>query len=178
MADASPRTLVTERMRGMQGVWSEPIVSDPISASTIRRWGIALYWPETPPRLYWDEEYARSTRWGGLVAPQDFNPFAWILDRPERTDPWENNFIVPPLRPETTNAIPAGPGERGMNGGQTDTFGVPMRPGDVITERHALIDWMEREGSLGLTLFTNTEHRWTNQRDELVKRRIAVSIRY
>ena len=65
-----------------------------------------------------------------------------------------------------------------MNGGQTDTFGVPMRPGDVITARSRLKDWNERTTRLGLTLFSNTEIEWRNQNDELVKTRISVGIRY
>ena len=39
---------------------------------------LAVYYPDVPPRLFWDEEYARSTRHGGIVAPEDFNPFAWF----------------------------------------------------------------------------------------------------
>ncbi len=65
-----------------------------------------------------------------------------------------------------------------MNGGQTDTFGVPMRPGDVVTARSRLKDWNERQTRLGLTLFTNTEIEWRNQDGELVKTRISVGIRY
>src|SRR5215217_6356724 len=76
---------------------------------------IAVYWPEEPPRLFWDEEYAGTTRFGGIVAPQDFNPFAW----PVRHDP---NARAATLRGPM-------PGRFGMNGGQTDTYGVPMRPG-------------------------------------------------
>ena len=65
-----------------------------------------------------------------------------------------------------------------MNGGQVDTYGVPMRPGDVITARNRLRDWDERETRLGLTLFTFTETEWRNQDDELVKLRVATAIRY
>ena len=66
----------------------------------------------------------------------------------------------------------------GMNGGQTDTYGPPMRPGDVIRSRSRLQDWNERHGRLGLTLYTFTEIEWTNQNDELVRRRISTGIRY
>ena len=65
-----------------------------------------------------------------------------------------------------------------MNGGQVETFGVPMRPGDVITSRTRLKDWNERTTRLGLTLFTETEMEWRNQRGELVKTRISTGIRY
>lgn len=160
-----PQTLVTQDMIERRDVWSEPRISPPISLSDIRKWAIAVYWPEEPPRLFWDEEYARTTRWGGIIAPQDFNPFAWPVDREAPA-------------PGRSTPQGAGPGTRGMNGSQTDTYGVPMRPGDVITSRRALVDWNENVGRLGLTLYSYNEDRWTNQNGELVKSRVSVSIRY
>lgn len=65
-----------------------------------------------------------------------------------------------------------------MNGGQTDSYGVPMRPGDIIHARTRLRDWEERDTRLGHTLFTYTETEWRNRADELVKRRVATGIRY
>jgi acyl dehydratase len=66
----------------------------------------------------------------------------------------------------------------GMNGGQTDTYGAPMRPGDVISARSRLQDFNERQGRFGLMLYTFTENEWTNQKGEFVRRRISTSIRY
>ena len=65
-----------------------------------------------------------------------------------------------------------------MNGGQVETFGVVMRPGDVITSKNRLKGWNERETRLGLTLFSETEIEWRNQNNEHVKTRISTSIRY
>ena len=65
-----------------------------------------------------------------------------------------------------------------MNGGQTDTYGVPMRPGDVIGARSRLVDWWEREGRLGHTLYVRNEIEWRNQNDELVRTRFSIGIRY
>lgn len=159
-------TLVTPEMERSKGVWGNERVSYPISESDIRKWAIAVYWGSPPPRLYWDQEYAKSTRWGGIIAPQDFNPFAWPVPTGE-------------VRP--AGAVPGQATRKGgnvMNGGQTDTFGVPMRPGDVITSRSRLSHWEERVGRNGLTLFVYTETEWRNQHGELVKRRISTGIRY
>ena len=126
-----------------------------MSESDIRKWAIAVYWPQPPPRLYWDPEYAKTTRWGGIVAPEDFNPFAW---------PIRDSEVKP------AGAVPGQQARRGgnvMNGGQVDTFGVRMRPGDVITRRSRLSHWEERQGRNGLTLFSFTETEWRNQRGEL-----------
>jgi acyl dehydratase len=65
-----------------------------------------------------------------------------------------------------------------MNGGQVAEFFAPMRPGDVITSTSALVEFSERQTRLGLTLFSITENRWTNQRGELVKTTRSTLIQY
>ena len=164
MAD-QPETLVTQEMIDRKDKWSEPVSSRPIALSDIIKWAIAVYWPEEPPRIFWDEAYAKGTRFGGIVAPQDFNPFAWPVPRP-------------PVPAAMQSASGGGVGTRVMNGGQTDRYGVPMRPGDVITQSSALVGWNERVGRLGLTIFASSENRWTNQNGELVKTRTSVGVRY
>lgn len=164
---AEAETLVTSSMRERQGVWAAESRSYSVSESDIRRWAIAVYWPDTPPKLFWDAEYAATTRWGGIVAPQEFNPFAWPPERPGRRG---SAGPVPGQKPKK--------GENILNGGQTDTFLAPMRPGDVITTRSRLSHWEEKEGRHGLTIFEYTETEWHNQNDELVKRRISIGVRY
>ena len=156
-------TLISPAMQEAKGKWSEPRVSPPIALSDIRKWAIATYWPETPPQIYWDEAYAATTRWAGIIAPPDFNPFAWPVRR---------------QAPPVTAQPAAGVRLTNMNGGQTDTFGAPMRPGDVITARTRLRDFNERQGRFGLMLYAYSETEWTNQTGEFVRRRISTSIRY
>jgi hypothetical protein len=159
-------TLVTPEMEQQKGVWGPETVSYPVSESDIRKWAIAVYWPQTPPKLYWDADYATSTHFGGIVAPEDFNPFAWPIPTGE-------------FKP--AGAVPGQEVKRGgnvMNGGQVDTFGVRMRPGDVITSRSRLSHWEERQGRNGLTLFAYNETEWRNQNDEVVKTRVSTIIRY
>ena len=167
----TPPSLVTPDMEERKGVWSEPRSSYPVCESDVRRWAIATYWPERPPRLYWDSDYASTTRWRGIIAPPDFNPFAWPVERLARP--------VPARR----NGGRGGEGEGGrrlrtMNGGQTDTYGVPIRPCDVITSRTRLRDWEQRETRLGDTLFVFSENEWHNQDAQLVRRRVSTAIRY
>ncbi len=159
-------TYVTGEMRAAQGVWSDPRTAPPITETDIRRWAMATHYPETPPRIYWDADYAATTRWGGIVAPPDFNPFAWPVERPKGGSPG------------LAGQRPDGKPLTGMNGGQTDTYGVPMRPGDVISARTRLVDWNEREGRLGHTLYVRNEIEWRNQDGELVKTRMSIGIRY
>ncbi len=157
-------TLITREHHDKLNAWSEPRLSHPIDRSDIRKWAIAVYWPEKPPPLYWDEEYAKTTRWGGIIAPREFNPFAWPVEQPTKYGGARRDAN--------------GKGQRSMNGGQTETYGVPMRPGDVIASRIALVKFEERQTSLGLMLFLHSEMKWTNQRDEFVRSRISVGLRY
>ena len=164
---SEPETLVSNEMIASKGVWGEETRSYPVTESDIRKWAIETFWPDKPPPIYWDGEYARGTRWGWIIAPRDFNPFAWPIDRPVRTAP---AGAQPGQTPKK--------GENILNGGQQDSFFEAIRPGDVLTARTRLADWDEREGRLGLTLFSYTEIEWRNQDDRLVKRRISTGIRY
>ena len=157
---------VTPEMREAQGRWGESRTAPPITETDIRRWAMATFYPEQPPRIYWDAEYAASTHWGGIVAPPDFNPFAWPVERPKGGPGG------------LAGRHPGGKSLTGMNGGQTDTYGAPMRPGDVISARSRLVDWWEREGRLGHTLYVRTEVEWRNQDDALVRTRLSISVRY
>jgi len=151
--------------------------SFPIDASDIRRWAIAVYYPEPPPRLFWDAAYAAGTTHGGIVAPEEFNPFAWTPpDRaPARTgggDAPDPNYLERSLGldPPSTRFM--------LNGGVSASYGVRMRPGDVITSSTSLAGYRERPGRLGLMLFSTTADEWTNQDGELVKRSEMTLIRY
>jgi hypothetical protein len=151
-------------------------VSYPVSVSDIRRWAVAVYYPEEPPRLYWDEEFAAQTVHGGIVAPEEFNPFAWMSAEPAGV-PRQVGGYDPDHTEKVLGVDP--PGLRNLlNGGIDVHYGVRMRPGDVITSISRLAGYKEREGRLGLMLFTNSETEWTNQEGQLVKRTTGTLIRY
>lgn len=155
-------TLVVPELVESRGRWRKTYYSPPVSVSDIRKWAIATYWPETPPPLYWDEAFAASTRHGGIIAPPDFNPFAWPVHRV-------------PLAPLPS---PKGVPLTSLNGGQIETYGVPQRPGDVIAERVRVQDFKERQGRFGLMLYVDVEEEWTNQDGAFVRRRVSTYIRY
>jgi hypothetical protein len=134
----------------------EPIVALPVGANDIRRWAMATYYPEPVPPEFYDESVASKGPWGGLVAPRDFNPFAWTIAKRPDEYPW--------MRPMGDT-----PGYRGLNGGQETTYLAPIRPGDVISSEVLLVNAFEKEGSGGTMLFLIDEARWTNQRGEFVR---------
>lgn len=173
----APDTYVSPEMEAAVGGLLMRQVSYPIAESDIRRWAIAVYYPEEPPRLFWDAEYAKATRHGGIVAPEEFNAFAWMVAEPAGLA-LAGDLRNDPDRTEKQLGI-AGPGlQFQLNGGIEVSYGVRMRPRDVITAEQRLSGYSERQGRLGLMLFTATETTWTNQRQELVKKTVGTVIRY
>ncbi len=164
MATQSPQAhpAITDEMRARIGVESPPRVSPPVDKSLIRIWAISLAWPEPPDRLYWDEEYAKKTRFGGIIAPPYFNPFAYQIT-PERVQQMSDS-VSAGRGGERERARPGG-----NAGGEATYTGIPIRPGDVITAVSKVADIYVREGRTGNTLFTVNETRWTNQKGELIR---------
>jgi hypothetical protein len=146
--------------------------SFPISESDIRKWAIAVYYPEDPPRLFWDAAYAATTVHEGIVAPEDFNPFAWMSADPPgiRHGGYVGLEATLGVEPPQTEFM--------LNGGLEVTYSARMRPGDVITSVSTLTGYQEREGRLGLMLFTTQLDQWTNQDDAVVKSASMTLIRY
>ena len=134
---------------------AEPVTSLPVGANEIRRWSMAVHYPEPAPARYYDEKVAARGPWGGLVAPRDFNPFAWMQGAAQAM-PWMRE-------------MGSEPGTRVLNGGQHSLYFERIRPGDVITSSATLADAYEREGRNGTLLFLITQRRWTNQRGELTR---------
>ena len=170
------KTNISPEMQAAVGSELGRRVSYPITDSDIRRWAIAIYYPEEPPRIFWDAEFAKDTPHGGIVAPEEFNPFAWMAAEPPgiRRSTGEHD----PDSMEKSLGV-QGPGLKFMlNGGMEVDYGVRMRPGDVITAVSRLYSYKERPGRLGLMLMSTTEDTWTNQKGELVKKARNVLIRY
>ena len=129
-----------------------------------------------PPREYWDEEYAATTPAGGIVAPEEFNPFAWMTAAgPPATESLGQGASTTERRLGVDPPATSQHAER-RHGGRV--HGRPDATRRRDPRRHLLSDYSEREGRLGLMLFTTTEQRWTNQDDELIKIQRDVLIRY
>jgi hypothetical protein len=162
-------SLVTDAMRAALGTELSRTVSHPVSASDIRRWATAVYWPEPPPARYLSAE---------PPAPEDLNPFAWAVAEKSGAASATRLTGNDPDHTEKILGI-AGPGlANQLNGGLTITYGTPMHVGDTITSVRTLDGYRERDGRLGRMLFTTTADTWTNQRGELVKRTALTLIRY
>jgi N-terminal half of MaoC dehydratase len=159
---------ISDEMRAAIGKELGRRTSYPISASDIRKWAIAVYFPEPPP--------ARFVGAGGpdapLVAPHEFNPFAWAAPgrapkKPDVTAGFLENQLG--IAPPPLNTV--------LNGGTVVEYGVPMMEGDVITANNKLDNYFEKQGKRGLMLFSSMKDEWTNQRGEMVKRTTSTVIR-
>lgn len=166
---------VTGEMRAIVGAVMRQTVSYPIAVSDIRKWAMATYYPEVPPRLFWDEDYAARTEHGGIVAPEDFNPFAWMTEKPSASDPFvaQTGFseselgVTPPKhRALLLTEIRAAHGK------------VRMRPGDVIRSTHRIAEYFEREGRMGHMLYTTVSHELVNQHGDWIRTVDSVFVRY
>lgn len=143
---------MTNELKKMVGQETYRATSPPVALSDIRKYAIAVYWPEKPPRLFWDEEYARQTVWGGIIAPEGFNPFAWPIEGPGRF-PYFHGLAD----------------KSSLNAGSDAQYFAPIRPGDIINAVDTVVDVYERTGRNGQLTFVISQTYWTNQRGELVK---------
>jgi len=105
--------------------------------------------------LYRDSEYARGTRWGGLVAPPTF---------------------VGTIRGDASMAdIPFGSSV--LNGGEAYEFFRPVRPGDLITAAEILEGIKGVVGKSGELLVLTSRTDYVNQEGNLVARRRGTAIK-
>jgi acyl dehydratase len=97
---------------------------------------------ETNP-LYTDEEYARTTPYGGLIAPPTFSVV------------FRSRAMMPDLKLSY--------GKRGFDGGKECHFFAPVRPGDTITGIDRIAEVYEKTGRSGNMIFIVRESELTNQ---------------
>ncbi|MGW0025948.1 MaoC family dehydratase [Rhodococcus sp. NPDC003383] len=132
---------------------------DPCSGSDIRRWVMAMDYPNP---LHWDEEFARESRFGGIVAPQSI---AVALDYGHGAQPACVGRI---------------PGSHLIFGGEEWWFyGTPVRPGDKLFQDRRFHDYKVVETKFaGPTMFSRGDTVHRNQHGALVAKERSTAIRY
>lgn len=153
MADES---LLTEEMLSQIGNESEDMVLE-IEKSVVMRFVEAV---EDPNPLWQDEEYARKTIYGGLMAPP--NLLCTVIAGAGGGR----------LRVKSST-----PRRGGVAGGDELELFQPVMVGDVITSRAKLIDIQERTGKDGTKrIYAIVETTFKNQKGELVATDRSTSI--
>jgi acyl dehydratase len=131
----------------LRKVWDDIVPGEPRKTIpyTLTRQGIELYCKsvgEDHP-IYFDEAYAKTTRHGGLIAPPSIHILLMFACTP--ADDWMRS-------PGTVNA------------GQSWSYHIPARPGDVITlQARALDKFIKRE-----RLFVVHDNVFFNQHGEVI----------
>ena len=129
---------ITDEMRAAVGVESEPYVND-VEKGAILKFARAI--GDTNP-IHTDEEAARRSRHGGLVAPPTF---------------------FRSLRSGEMKVDVKSPYSANLDGGSEWEYYEPVRPGDRITVTTMVSNVFERPGRLGNMLFIQRETKYVNQ---------------
>ncbi|GAA0304031.1 hypothetical protein GCM10009087_12390 [Sphingomonas oligophenolica] len=132
---------------------------DPASATEIRRWVQSLDYPNP---LHWDEEFARASKFGGIVAPQSFTV---AMDYGHGCHP---------------SCVGKVPGTHLIFAGEEWWFyGTPIRPGDKLTQERTFAGYKVTDTSFaGPTMFADGDTVHINQDGIIVAKERATSIRY
>ena len=136
------------------GAESEPVVYS-IDAGAIRFFAEALMDPDP---LYWDEDYARTTHHGRIIAPPTFYGGATCARSMKSDDPRMISAVY----------VPVPSGWVGLYAGDDFEFFAPVEPGDTLTCRERVVDIFERQGRSGQLIFVVREKGFTNQHGDVV----------
>ena len=120
-----------------------------------------------PNALYADENYAKKTKLGGIIAPPLFI-FALAYEDVPVTQLRDDGLPV-----ELDIPLPA---TRAVGGASAIELGEPIRPGDNITVSKRIADIYCKEGKSGILYFVVIEMTYTNQKDQFVARESATFI--
>jgi len=136
-----------------------------VTKKDVKRFAQAI---DDPNRLYYDEDYAKKTKFKSIVAPPLFcQTFAFedvaIEDLPPDGSPCEIDVPIP--------------AKRAVGGGSVYDIYQRIRPGDQITVKTKLQDIYTKQGKSGLLYFIVVETRFFNQHDEIVAKETATYIK-
>jgi acyl dehydratase len=146
-------SVITQEMRDAIGVESEPVIHE-VEKGAIIKFAEAI--GDSNP-LFNDEEAARKTRYGGLLAPPTF---------------------LRSMMPGPTGVTVESTYVARLDGGSEWEYFEPVRPGDRIAVTMKITDIYERQGRAGNMLFTVREFRYANQFGRVVAQQRSTGISY
>lgn len=147
-------SVLLEKLKKYVGAGSEPIVYF-IDRGAIKFFAESILDPDP---LYWDENYAKTTKHGEIVAPPTFYGGATSL----------NNVTAGDSRTVLSIDISMPPGWTGLNAGDDFQLFAPIKPGDTLTCREEVVDAYEKQGRSGHLIFVTREKTFTNQHGQVV----------
>lgn len=150
---------IPEEVAKLIGKTFEPMILE-VEKGAIRRWADAI---DDPNPLYQDVEYAKNSKYGGIIAPPGFT--GWPVKG--RFTEW----MVEVIGPIMSAGYPIL-----FDGGIEYEFYFPIRAGDTLTAHGKVADIHEKAGRTGKLLFVVVETTFSNQNGEkvLVQRNILI----
>ncbi len=172
-----PNTWVTPEVLALIGSEADMDAWDAVERGAIRRFIQAVM--DTDP-IYWDDEEAGHTRYGGMVAPPLF-PLYNFRFPPSMPDQLDEAFTDPnhhggSFLPRFGLPDVHGP-ERRLNGGNEIEFLACARPGDRLHAKSRIEDIFEKQGRAGPMLFVRMQIAITNQEGQVLLINRQTSIR-
>jgi hypothetical protein len=134
--------------------------------------------------IYFDEEYAKKTEVGGVIAPPTFVQASAQFDpdyalRPRMGVPWFGSAKEPTgVSRERGSGGGGGGGGGGLHAEQHYEYFRPLRPGEVLTATTSRGKTWEKEGKrAGKLVFSETITDYRDSKGELVVRARGVGVR-
>jgi hypothetical protein len=139
-------------------------------------------------QVYYDEDYAKGTEAGGIIAPPTFAQSSAQFDpdyflRPKIGEPWfgsakEPTGIAPPKKEGGEKKSGGGGGGGGLHAEQHFEYHRHLRAGDVLTTESKPGKTWEKEGRrAGKLIFSESVTEYRDQNGELVITARSVGVR-
>jgi acyl dehydratase len=139
-----------------------------VEKGAIRRFADAV---DDANPLYHDEEYARNSKYGAIIAPPGF--FGWPLKR-VRNSPLAIDI---PLELESAFARAGYPLSLVLDGGMEYEFFLPVHAGDILSAITTVRSLRERSSETGTIIVAFLDTVYHNQHGALVAKQQAMFIR-
>ncbi|MBM3157272.1 MAG: MaoC family dehydratase [Chloroflexi bacterium] len=148
--------MIPEEVKQFIGRTDPPIIRH-VENGSVRRYAEAVG-NDNP--LHYDEEYARNTKYGGIVAQPGF--WGWPTKTPS------SSTGLAEIVGELQAALARGGFPRILDGGISYDFFLPVRAGDIIVTSPKVTGLSEKEGKSGSMIICNFETSYVNQNGDLV----------
>ncbi len=155
--------MVSEDVLAMIGV--EKVRQYDVTKRDIKRFAQAI--GEANP-IHFDEDYAKSTKYGAIIAPPLFCQMFTFEDVPPDRLPSDGSPI------EIDVPIPA---QRTVGGGSSYEIFQRVKAGDQITAKSTLRDVFTKQGKSGKLYFVVVETEFSNQENEPIAKETATYIK-
>lgn len=130
----------------------------------IRRFAQAI---DDPNPIYHNNEYAKNTCHGGIIAPPLLCQMFAYTDAPEKELKGDGSPKEIDVPLSTT---------RVLGGGSSFEIGEPIHIGDEIKIVKKIADIYKKQGRSGTLFFVQMDNYWTNQNGQMVAHEVATYI--